>query len=183
MAAIDTLADRVIDHLEKLVPQPDGEGGDRGALARLRRGLRAEDPTREPDLFAVIGRFAYDDLSRSAERALFETAALFGKYPRRVGDFDGDLGTSMRLLARHKEKEGGADAAKPLERRFLALLNASQDTLFDHVRHAVGLLQREDVPVSYRRLMHDLHYFDHPDGFVRRDWSHHYWAPDVPRAG
>src|SRR5436309_6159743 len=125
-----------VARLERYVPRdpPEGstrEGGDRAALAALRRGLgKAVGDAREMYPYVVP---ALGDVDERQEPAFYLIASLFALHPsirpRDAGN-SLNLGASLLQLARKIESEG--NKRDGVERRFVALLNAAPHDLAEH---------------------------------------------------
>lgn len=200
---------RFADDLRKLAVtrKPDGSGyePDRAALAALRRGLGREPGTVTETSVVVEPRLDPRIRDDHQVRIYYLVATLFAHYqsgrdgPERPAD--GDLGWSLRQVARRRAGRGDAapipltadDDRPPLdplqpavERRFTALLDSHRDDLSTHLRRLVPLLASEDVPVDWARLIHDLLAWDHDDRRVQRHWASSFWryrSDDLPLRG
>lgn len=165
---------RFIAHLKRLVPRDQGSGsresGSRAALAALRRGL-GKQVGEAPEMYPYVVP-ALPDVDEQQERTFYLVAALFGLHPRDVPTDDGrgvNLGASLSRLAGESESGG-------VERRFVALLNASRPDLPEHLRHAVSLLKSKDRPLDWVQLLRDVRDWEHPERPVQRAWARSYWA-------
>jgi len=162
---------RLVDSLAARRDNPQG----RGALADLRRALQ-----RPPGEDANVFRYVVPHLPGErgwTETAAFLVASLFAAHPDAGGS--GDIGAAFRRLADKTNSES-------VERRFIALLNADAQDLAPHLRQAVSLLKANAVPVDWEQLLKDLLAWDHPDGYVRRNWARGFWgwvAKDVEAEG
>jgi CRISPR system Cascade subunit CasB len=154
--AIPEQIDRFITHLEGFVRRDD-----RGALAKLRRGLGRPSGEAVEALPIVIPFLPDDD--RRAD-AYFMVASLFGLHSELGGR--GNLGDVFRRVGQHESAQ----------KRFVALLNCHQDQLGEHLRHAVTLARSQNVPIDFRQLLRDVCYWTHPDRFVQLDWAKAYWG-------
>jgi len=134
---------------------------DRGALADLRSGLG-----REPSEMARVHKHVVPYLPEAKwnDRWYYVTATLFGSFPeQRSGR---SLGAAFRPLRAKSDS---------MEARFVALLNAHPDDLYDHLRHAVSLLESNDQPLDWFQLLDDLILWDHPDGPVQLKWARDFY--------
>jgi CRISPR system Cascade subunit CasB len=168
---------RFIGYLESLVPR----GGDkdsresehRAALATLRRGLGRETGT-VTEMYQYIGRYLPTDARPWQEDAYFLVGALFAMHPRhwppQEGGSHNNLGASFRLL---RQAEG---ASESLEKRFVALLDASGETLEHHLRHGISLMRAGEVAVNYLQLLRDIQGWSWDDRSVQRRWARGYWT-------
>jgi CRISPR system Cascade subunit CasB len=149
------------------------EREDRGALAALRRGL-GQEPGRAVEMYRYVVPWVPERASRQEERAYYLVAALFAYHPAPGGQ--GNLGAAFR---RTLGPQGDNTA---IERRFTALLAAHADDLPFYLRQAIGFLKSKEVPVNWQQLLVDLRAWDHPEGYVQRDWARAFWgrAPQEP---
>lgn len=144
------------------------EGGDRGALASLRRGL-GQPPGTVADMYRYVEPFLGQERSVGfKESAFYLVAALFALHPLSTGS--GNMGTHMR--ASDPENKSG-DA---LERRFTALLAAHSDDLLDYLRQAVSFLKSKDVPINWNQLLWDLQKWNGEDRRIQKDWARAFWG-------
>jgi CRISPR system Cascade subunit CasB len=148
--------DRFVSYLEGLERR-----GDRGALARLRRGA-GRRPGDAVDMLPLVVPFLppgdWDT------EVFFTAASLFALHPEAGGG--GNFGATFRAL-------GDYDSAK---KRFAALLDCHEDELGEHLRHAVTLARSKGARIDYRQLLWDLTHWTHPDGFVQLEWARAYWG-------
>ncbi len=154
--ASSELIDRFVDHLEGLERRED-----RGALAKLRRGVGRRPGEAVESLPLIVPFLPFDD--RQAD-AFFCVAALFGLHPEPGGR--GNFGDVFRGLGEHESAQ----------KRFVALLNCHEDELGEHLRHAVTLARFKNVPIDFRQLLRDLTYWTHPERFVQLEWAKAYWG-------
>jgi len=162
-----TAGNAFIDYLRKLA-----DADDRAALASLRRGL-GKPPGTAAETHRYVVPFT-SGCSRWEEDCHYIVASLFAAHPSDCSPGEGEtggnnLGTSMARLAAKTDSES-------IEKRFTALLNCHRDDLHVHLRHAVGLLKTEDVPISYTQLLRDIRNWNHPARYVQRNWAKGFWA-------
>lgn len=144
------------------------EGEKRGALASLRRGL-GKTPGQAPEMFRYVLPWLPENASREQERAYFLVASLLAYHPKNCSE--GNMGNH---LARCRDPQGNDDA---LERRFTALLAAHPEDLPFYLRQAVSFLKsKEETPINWSQLLKDLMGWDHPDGYVQRQWARAFWS-------
>jgi len=157
-----------VEQLEKLANSQD-----RAALAALRRGLG-----KAPGTVAEMHRHVVPWLPASApewqQDAYYVVAALFawhqGSWHREDGAARAtNLGASFARLASSVESES-------VESRFVALLNCHRDDLPTHLRHAVGLLKSEEIPVDWSQLLSDVQSWGLESRPVQRGWARAYWG-------
>jgi CRISPR system Cascade subunit CasB len=156
---------RLIEYLKDLEKRKD-----RGALAALRRGL-GEIPGTVAEMHPHLARFLVDDDWGWWHECLYMIAALFASHwdPRGRGN----IGDTLRNVA-------GATGSESIEGRFLALLKAHRDDLFDHLRHAVALARGKEVPIDWSRLLKDIIAWDSDARWVQRDWARSFWKAVGP---
>jgi len=150
-----------VAHLRALAQRDD-----RAALAALRRGL-GRPPGSAPEMHPIVAPWLPDAAWTWRNQCCYITAALLASHPSFAAS--GNLGDTHRAVA-------GATQSESVEKRFAALLKCHRDDLFDHLRQAVSLARGKDVPVCYEQLHADILSWDHPDGFVQRNWAWAFWG-------
>ncbi len=170
-----------IRQLQHLVPRETatGEtGGDRAALAALRRGL-GKEPGEAPDMFPILLPILPETLlGTHDEPVVYLVASLFAFYPdaprwpetareRR----ERNLGASLRQLAEQTKSDGP-------ERRFVALLNSDGRDLAHHVRGILALLKsaKTPIPVDWVQLTWDLRGWANAERRVQKAWAIAFWG-------
>jgi CRISPR type I-E-associated protein CasB/Cse2 len=90
---------------------------------------------------------------------------------------EGNFGRSM-LLLKHAvvRPESVDDGRNPVDRRFIALLNAPWEDLPVHLRSVVSQLRAKDIGVNWHRLLEDLLFWTLPDRDVQRRWARRFWS-------
>jgi CRISPR system Cascade subunit CasB len=156
--------ERFITHLQSLV-----EKKDRAALAVLRRALSG-NPRYVTDTFQYIGWYLPE--GQREQDAYILVGALFAYHPQSTPE--GNMGNHFAALRQRWEK--AHKRTESLERRFNGLLRAHPDDLTPHLRSATSLLERDEVPVNWERLLYDVCYWGHFDRFVQRDWANAFWS-------
>jgi CRISPR system Cascade subunit CasB len=161
--------ERFINHLQKLVKEEDE---DRAALAALRRALSG-NPRYVTETFQYIGWYLPETQRQQDPYIL--VGALFAYHPQSTSE--GNMGNHFATLRRswetaHKRTES-------LERRFNGLLRAHPDDLTPHLRSAISLLKRDEVPIHWEQLLYDVCYWGHFDRFVQRGWANAFWRRSV----
>ena len=160
-------AEEVRQHANELVSRLESwhQKQDRGALARLRRGLSA---TTRQDAWTVLGPH-FGPIA--VGHPVYETVAgCFALHPAAQPPAIGNLGETMREALGDKIREG-----KEPHARFRCLLAcSSRDEICQHVRHAVRLAKSRTVPVpvNYRRLFEDLWWWNER---TKIEWAKAYW--------
>ena len=157
-----------IGQLQKLV---DAE--DRAALARLRHSL-AFAPGEYVHAFPFVERFTAT-LSGTRRRLYFLVAGLFATHPERSTDPQENLGRSLKRLYLEQHESPST------EKRFLALLEADDEQLPEHLRHLVGLLRAKGIPVNWERLLQDLlnRQYEQDQGAdtTKQRWAQSFYRP------
>lgn len=162
---MSNLDEQFIGRLQKLAA-----GGERGALASLRRGL-GQPPGTVAEMYRYVEPFlgSMESGARFKERAFYLVAALFAYHPKSTNE--GNMGTHLAKT----RTDAGADA---LERRFTALLAAHPEDLPDYLRQAVSFLKSKEEPVNWLRLVQDLQNWekrDDPKYSVQKRWAREFW--------
>lgn len=149
-----------VGYLEGLV---DSE--DKKALLIFRR-YRGKEVGEATEMFRYIYpkiRYVKD------ERPYFLLASLFGSYPN-ARQTKANLGESLGKI----KKE-----SKSVERRFLALLNAREEVLHEHLRQIIALLKSKEVSINWVELLKGINFWTHPDRFIQKAWARSfYWTDD-----
>ncbi len=166
-----------IRHLESLVPRGGEkdvrESEHRAELATLRRGL-GRDAGTVMEMYRYIGPLLPSGARRQEEDAYFQVAALFAlhpsHWPRPEGGPRNNFGASFRRL---RLADGSTES---VEKRFVALLDASSETIAHHLRHSVSLMRAKDVSVNYLLLLRDIQRWSSDDRWIQRDWARAYWT-------
>jgi CRISPR system Cascade subunit CasB len=130
-------------------------------MAALRRGLGKTKG------HVAMYPFVVPYLPDNAQEAwrYFTVAALFGYHhdPLEEGV---SLGGAMARLERNDT----------LKKRFTWLLDATVDELPSRLKSVVSLLKSKKIGLDYNRLLSDLGYWDHPDGFVQLRWARDFYG-------
>lgn len=157
-----SMDEKFIGYLESILKRDD-----RAILAHLRRGLGKPAGT-AMEMFPYVAPFT-QNLNRSSENAYFLVASLFGLYPTASWKSDdrNNLGKSLSFLK---------DSSDSIEKRFVALLNANEEDLPNHLRQIISLLKSKDAPVNWLRLLKDIKRWEHADKFVQRNWAKAFWG-------
>lgn len=166
---VDLLGSRDTNGNEKTKPN-------RAALAALRRGLKS--PGEATEMFPYVAWAFGDNMSPQREDDYLLVAALFATHQGKSKPYAktddvrrNSLGGSFARL-RIKTESGS------VEKRFVALLNASREELTTHLRHAISLLKAHDVDVDWAQLLHDIKGWEWPGRPVQRRWAYGYWYTD-----
>lgn len=145
-----------ISYLESL-----RERKDRGALAKLKRGIGKA--LGDVEMYPYVVPFLPED--RKKQPCYFLVAVLFAMHPSPA----------------HEKLSIGAVFSKfnrcdSTDKRFKALLNANEEDLHYHLRQAVSIAKSRNIAIDYHRLFRDLLNWSHPDRFVQLDWAKDYWV-------
>ena len=149
-------------------------------LARLRRSLTLP-PGEDPAVFPWVEPFV-DPAWKSRDprrRARYLVAGLFAIHP--VNEPGRSLATALNRLAAQQKDDG-----ESIERRFIALLGASADTVADHLRQAMALLRDTQIGYDPTLLIEDLSvWLARSPNIARLDRRRQRWARDfywIPRS-
>lgn len=159
-----------------------------GDAAALRRSL-AMPPGADPRVHRIVYPLLYG-VPVYDEWRWFLVAALTALIPRRSRtgganvDAAASLGESLRRLAASEERgrRSRPDRPPPLERRFVALLDADPAEIHVHLRALVHRCLRAGVDVDLARLLRDLRGWSDPARTVQRSWARDFWARVADRA-
>lgn len=151
-----------------------------GALAALRRGLSGE-PRTVAAVFPYVVPYLPTTATLAEQQAYELVAALFAThrehwYVQRGQRELRNMGASFARLSLNRAKES-------LEKRFVALLNASGEDLRYHLRHAVALLKASDISIDWAQLLRDVQEWGDEDRPVQRAWARAFWGALSPREG
>jgi len=150
----------LIGHLLSLVDQDD-----RGALARLRRGLGKTPGTDIGSFPDIIPYIPTREDGPAFSWPYFVVAALFATYPHQ-GKTDTSIGAAMRQLKESPSRDG----------RFRALLNAHHEDLPTHLRHVVSQLKAGSVMFDWGQVLNDLRGWTHEDQYIQRRWARDFYS-------
>lgn len=134
-------------------------------FAHLRRGLGKKMGT--PDMYPYVVPFL-PEYPREQEM-YFLVASLFALHPDPA-----PRGRSIGETFRKVYVENGS--SESIEKRFKALLAADVEDLGHKLRSVVSLAKSKGASIDYHRLLRDIHYWDHPDGFVQMKWAKDFWG-------
>ncbi len=145
----------------------------RAALAALRRGL-GYPPGRMAEMHPYVMPFLPHEGWTWESETYYIIAALFALCPEPGGH--GNLGATYQRVFQDRGR------AESIEKRFVAMLNCHRDDLAGHLRQAIGLARSTEVPVDWQQLHRDIRHWDHPEGFVQRNWARGFWGAARPAA-
>lgn len=153
-----------IGQLNKLV-----EAEDRAALARLRHSL-AFEPGEYVHAFPLVERFTIG-LPNERRKLYFLVAGLFATHPETNPDPRENLGRTLKRLYLAQ------DESPSVEKRFLALLEADNDQLPEHLRHLVNLLRSKGFAVNWEQLLQDLISRQYDSDQTKKKWAQGFYQP------
>ncbi len=80
--------------------------------------------------------------------------------------FNGDFGKSMALLSQKKS------STQSIENRFMVLVDCSIDSsVFSrYMLNLVKITEKNSIGIDWDRLLKDLKYWEHEDGFIQKKW-------------
>jgi CRISPR type I-E-associated protein CasB/Cse2 len=138
--------------------------------------LRRKD-SRSMEMYSVIGRFLPEKPKRNYENALFIVAALFAYYPDAKTNV-GNLGASLKELVNQERKKNPQYKLEnsPIEKRFVALLNAEYDELPNYLRQIIGLLKSKEIAVNWQALFEDVQFWNNDNRRVQNAWARSFWG-------
>ncbi|MBO9468773.1 type I-E CRISPR-associated protein Cse2/CasB [Endozoicomonas sp. G2_2] len=165
-----------VDYLEGLARDKSNAS----AMARLRRSL-TYPPGEDPQVFALVEPFIDPDWSHadSRRRARYLLAGLFAMHPEHYPGRR--FASALNRLARQHTAD-----SEGIERRFIALLGASPDTVDGHLRQAMFRLQDTQIGYDAIQLLKDLSvWIRRTPNIAQLDRLRQQWARDfywIPRA-
>lgn len=168
-----TQPEAFIDFLDGLAKS----GSNSSALARLRRSL-TYPPGENPEVFALVEPFVDPDwsLADSRRRARYLLAGLFAMHPKH--DPLKSFAAALNRLARQHNAD-----SEGIERRFIALLGASNHALAAHLRQAMSRLEDTALGYDATQLLNDLKVWIKPTADIakldqlRRQWARDFYSP------
>ena len=113
------------------------------------------DEYRQNDFFLVASLFALHQ-------------GRYGPHPTVSDPRRNSLGASFIVLFEKTKSDS-------IEKRFVALLNASREEVDEHLRHAISLLKAHNVGVDWAQLLHDLNGWGYASRSTQRRWAQGYW--------
>lgn len=153
-----------VSRLERLV-----EEGDSATLAQLRRSL-AFEPGTYVYAFPFVERFTVG-LSPERRKLYFLIAGLLALHPESNKNPREDFGRTLQRLYLEQDKSPST------ERRFLALLEADDDQLPQHLRQLLNLLKAKGLTVNWERLLQDLINRQYHPEETKRRWAQSFYRP------
>ncbi len=148
---------------------------DRGKLAILRKGLI---DTQAQATWPLLSRFINFDKPYQI-KAMQTVAGLFAHHPKvtHLGNF----GSLCYLLLDTDEKQKMTKGESgPVSRNFQYTLAANGDEIFSRVRRLVLRVKRDDIPVNYIQLTHDLlDWKSNKKDRIKLAWGKEFWKVDA----
>lgn len=145
-------------------------------LSRLRRSLTLP-PGEDPAVFPWVEPFI-DFSWKSGDprrRARYLVAGLFAVHPKY--EPDRTLASALNRVAAQEKND-----AESVERRFIAVLGASGDTIADHLRQVVALLSNTQIGYDPALLIKDMEvWLARTPNVSRLDRCRQRWARDFYR--
>jgi len=144
---------------------------DSGAIAKLRHSL-AFAPGTYPQTYPYVEHFVAEGWHAQDSRrlSLYAVAALFARHP--IVDEDKSFAKAFAEVFNKRDSTS-------LERRFLAILDSDSDTIFDYLRHSIGLIVADGIGFDYAALLRDLTVWmnrsralDH----IRQKWAREFYG-------
>jgi CRISPR system Cascade subunit CasB len=160
-----------ITFLEKMTPE-------KAAMANLRRGLGKPAGT-----VYEMDRYVLPFLSKSTgnkrEAAYYTIASLFAFWHQgkdKPESANGNLGSSLKQLVNIESKNNNReDTEKRIEKYLMAILNANNEDLPDHLRRIVSLLKSKDIPLNWAQLLYDIQHWETDDRWIQHQWAKNFW--------
>ena len=157
----------LVAHLEDLAKRDD-----RGALAALRRGL-GQPPGTVAEMHPHVVPYIAGDRFGWPEQCCYIVAALFASHSKPGGR--GNQGDTFRELSTAASGKA-TERSESVERRFVAMLKANREDLFNHLRHAVSLARSKEIAIDFHRLLTDIRNWDSDQRWVQRNWARSFWG-------
>lgn len=165
---------------------------ERGPLAELRRSLSVRTGQSY-----FLERLIYDHLPEWyrggwGNRAAFLVAGLYALVERPHSEPKASVPDAETVLENPKPAvprnlgyalgrlNRAQDERPSTEKRFLALLDADEEQLADHLRHAVTLLNAEDIRPDWAQLLSDVLSWNRPESRdrTRERWARAFYRPE-----
>lgn len=167
-----------------LIRLQPGEGSERkpdvGTLAFLRRGLGKEygaAPQRDGWVLGALHEIAEDDPGHGgwSDDQIEWACCVASLFADHRGVSRDRIGVSFRNLWLARDKPPS------VAKRFGALLDADEQDIATHLRHAVRLLKANDLALDWGALLADLSRWGDTRRRVQRRWCADFWLDDRPR--
>ena len=170
---------------------------ERGPLAELRRSLSFSSGEGRTGQSYFLERLIYDHLPEWyrggwGNRAAFLVAGLYALVERsqsepKVGEPETEtaLGNPQTAAPRNLGYALGRlyraqDERPSTEKRFLALLDADEDQLANHLRHAITMLNAGEIRPDWAQLLSDVLSWNRPESRdrTRERWARAFYRPE-----
>ena len=144
------------------------EREDRGALAKLRRGLGKVKPTSEawPLLIPRV-----EGVPERQRDCYFLVAALFALYHDAPGQC-GNMGETFKAVGDHESAQ----------KRFVAMLDSDVQDLPHRLRQAISIAKSKGAPVNWLQLLKDIIHWESDNLYVQYKWAGSYWKAPAPES-
>lgn len=172
---MNTREDRFVQHLIELNGKKD-----RGPMAMLRHSL-AFEPGQYMKALPLVEPFVAKDWHAQDSRrlALYAVAGLYAKHPKHQEGKS--LSAAFGEFQRDRRNEGRSNS---LERRFIALLEADESAVIDHLRQVIALLASTDAGLDYHQLLRDLTIWMNPAASnldkIKQRWARDFYVASLP---
>jgi len=144
---------------------------DRGKLATLRKGL-IENQAQAT--WPLLSRFVNFDKPYQM-KAIQTVAGLFAHHPKNTNT--GNFGRLCYQLLDSDEKQKMAKGESgPISRNFQYAIAANGDEIFARVKRLVLRAKRDEIPVNYVQLTHDLlNWNSYKKERIKLAWGKEFW--------
>ena len=144
---------------------------DRGVMADLRGAIIESKRLKAVPWLARFGGIE--------NKAVQTIAACYALHPQETGK--GNFGATCLALVDDEERHKLHETGEPgrLTKRFMHLLEAEGEEVFDRVTKFVLRAKASDVPVNYEQLFSDLKYWTVDPVRIRERWAKSYWTPKM----
>ena len=159
---------QLVAHLEYIAGSADKVSSSRAALAELRQAIK--DPLRGAKHVAPY--LGYEN--KPDELWFYRIASLFALHRKH------QTGVSLGDAFRRVSDDRGSDS---IEGRFLALLSASSDQLFDRLIGAVTLLKADEQPLDWCRVLDDVLGWGRPEKPRQQRLARDYYRAPAEASG
>jgi len=147
---------------------------DRAALADLRRGF---SPGTEYRAWPYIVDVC--DLRDDRQRQIWLTIAAGFATHKGTDPEAGNIGSTLRKLAKGQPGKSEEEALKSFDARFRRLLTCDDTIeLCERLRGVIRAAERKGITINYERLFWDLQKWHKPDAKVKICWAQSYWGQE-----